>query len=478
MMPTATAIASIVVIGSLDLLTIGHALLTKRDPRAAWGWIAVCALFPLAGVVLYWLFGVNRVQTRARRLGIKSSRDLASGVSEPRQSEDEAMAGRLPPNLRALAHTGAGLTGLPLLAGNRVEPLHNGEAAYPRMLAAIDGAQDSIALATYIFDTDETGQSFIDALSRAAQRGVRVRCLVDGLGERYSWPGASALLKKAGVPVARFNPLRVFPPSLQMNLRNHRKLLLIDGALAFTGGMNISHRHCLADVDNPGRVRDLHFLIEGPVIDPLQRAFAEDWRYATGEVWGFPLPAGPGGGRSICRAITDGPNEDLDHLRLMLLAAINAAQRRVAIMTPYFLPTVDLITALQAAALRGVDTCVVLPELGDSRIARWAAEHIYAPLLERGVEIQLQPPPFAHTKLLLIDDDYAQIGSANLDSRSLRLNFELNIEAYDASLCAQLAAHFEQTRANARAVGPSDLAARGLGVNLRSAICWLFSPYL
>lgn len=465
-------------VGLIDLLTIGHALLNKRDPRAAWGWIAVCALFPLAGAVLYVLFGVNRVQTRARRLGLKTSRDLARDPSRLRPEDDEQGSAQLPGNLRALAHTGLGLSGLPLLPGNRIEPLHNGEAAYPRMLAAIDAATESVALATYLFDTDRVGHAFIDALARAARRGVRVRCLVDGLGERYSWTRASTLLRRAGVSVVRFNPLRLLPPSLHTNLRNHRKLLLIDGRLAFTGGMNISQRHLANDLDNPRRVRDLHFQIEGPLLDQLQRAFAEDWRYAADEAWGFPVPVTEPLGPSLCRVITDGPNEDLDHLRLVLLAAINAAQQRVAIMTPYFLPTVDLVTALQAAALRGVDTCLILPEQGDSRIVRWATEHMYGPLMERGVQIHLQPPPFTHTKLLLVDDCYVQFGSANLDPRSLRLNFELNVEAYDPALNAQLAQHFEDIRRQSSPVVAEDLAERGLGPRLRSALCWLFSPYL
>jgi cardiolipin synthase len=476
--PSAFKIASIALYSALILATGGHALLNKRDPRAAWGWIAVCFLFPVVGAVLYLLFGINRVETRAQRLGIKSSRDIAASCSANEHMTDRGVQSQLPANLRALAQTAAGLTGLPLLPGNTVEVLHNGEAAYPRMLAAIDAASESIALATYIFDTDELGCRFIDSLSRAVKRGVRVRCLLDGLGEYYSWTHASTLLKRAGVPVARFNPPQLLPPSIHINLRNHRKLLMVDGRVAFTGGMNISQRHMAADGGNPHRVSDLHFELRGVVIGQLQRAFAEDWRYAAAESWPCPPLNTTEDGTSICRAITDGPNEDLDHLLLVLLAAISAAQRRVAIMTPYFLPSTDLVTALQAAALRGVDTSIILPGKSDNRPVHWASQHVFVPLLERGVRIYRQPPPFAHTKLFLIDDCYTQIGSANIDPRSLRLNFELTVETYDSAFNSKLSEHFAQLRATSREILYETAAARSVALRLRDALCWLFSPYL
>jgi cardiolipin synthase len=477
-MNMAIEVTWVLLYGALIVSTGLHALLNTRDPRAAWGWIAVCFLFPVAGAILYLLLGVNRVQTRGQRLGIKTSRALGSVGDDAGLSRCIATAGELPEALRPLAHTASGLTGLPLLSGNRLEPLHNGEQAYPQMLEAIEGARDSIALATYIFDTDTVGRQFIDALERAARRGVAVCCLVDGFGECYTWPRASTLLRRRNLTVARFNPPRLMPPLLYFNLRNHRKLLMVDGRVAFTGGMNISRRHLIGDTANPQRVSDLHFRVEGPILAQLQRTFAEDWRYATGEEWRGPDVDGSVTGTSLCRAITAGPNEDLDHLRLVLLAAIAAAERRVAVMTPYFLPSLDLVTALQSAALRGVSTQVILPGMSDSRLVHQATRHMLPALIERGVEIYFQPPPFAHAKLLLIDDRYTFIGSANLDPRSLRLNFELNLEAYDAGFNATLADHFDRVRAASRPVTAEQLLTRRFGTRLLDAASWLFSPYL
>jgi cardiolipin synthase len=466
------------VYAALLLLTGGHALLNKRDPRAAWGWIAVCVLLPFFGPVLYIVFGVNRVQTRAQKLGVKPSRELAAAPAAVLPADQARQVDSLPPALRPLARTSEVLTGLPLLQGNRVEVLHDGEQAYPRMLAAIDGAQQSIALASYIFDSDELGREFIAALARAHRRGVAVHCLLDGLGELYSKPTAGRLLRAAGIDVARFTPPRLLPPSLHVNLRNHRKLLLVDGGVGFTGGMNISRRHLCAAPSARHAIADLHFQLRGPIIAQLQQTFAEDWRFAAARDWPAPEPDMKTAGYSACRAIVDGPNEDLDHLRLVLLAAFAAAQQQLFIMTPYFLPTPDIITALQSAALRGVDVAIILPERNNIAPMRWAARHMLGHLLERGVRIYDRPAPFAHSKLLLIDGRYTHIGSANLDPRSLRLNFELTVETYDDSLAGQLLQHFEAVRAAAREMTLEELQRRPLAIKLRDALCWLFSPYL
>jgi cardiolipin synthase len=461
---------------TLLLLTGGHALLNKRDPRAAWGWIAVCALLPFFGPFLYILFGVNRVQTRAQRLGFRPSRELAAAASL--SAERCQHIDSLPSALRPLARTSEVLTGLPLLQGNRVEILHNGEQAFPRMLAAIENARHSIALATYIFDTDAVGREFVAALARAHKRGVSVQCLVDGLGEFYTRPRASIMLRASGLDVARFTPPDLFPPSLNINLRNHRKLLLVDGSIGFTGGINISRRHLCTEVSNPKRVADLHFQLQGPILAQLQQAFAEDWRFAAERDWPWPEADATVAGNSACRVIVHGPNEDLDHLRLILLAAFAAAQQQLLIMTPYFLPTPDIVTALQAAALRGVEVAIILPECNDIPVVHWASRNVLSHLIERGVRIYYRPGPFAHSKLLLIDDCYTQVGSANLDERSLRLNFELTVETYDESLATQLKRHFEAVRAGAREVTCDELERRSFPIRLRDAACWLFSPYL
>jgi cardiolipin synthase len=451
------------------LAAAGHALLWKRRPQAAFGWIAVCLSLPFAGALLYFLFGINRVETRARKL-----RDATAGGT-PR-------ADAAPPDDRGLVTLGARLSGRPLTDGNQVEPLHNGEQAYRAMLDAIDGARSRIVLSTYIFDSGTAGTAFARALGTAAARGVDVRVLVDGVGELYSWPPARRLLRGTPVRYARFLPPTLLPPTFQVNLRNHRKVLVVDGRTAFTGGMNITSRSYVDAPDNASPVVDLHFRIEGPVVTQIEDVFTGDWLFATGEDAPPAAPAAttasPVAGSARCRAIDDGPDGARDRLVALLIGAVGSARTRVAIMTPYFLPPRELMGPLLATAMRGVEVSVILPERNNLPYVHRATRHMLWELLQRGVRVCYQPPPFVHSKLLLVDDDYALVGSANLDPRSLRLNFELQVEVYDRDVVAHLDAHVSAARALAREVTLAEVDARPLDTRLVDGAAWLFSPYL
>jgi cardiolipin synthase A/B len=469
------AAALVLVYASLAVAAAGHALLNKRDPRAAWAWIAVCWLFPLAGALLYYLFGINRIHREARR--VIGPAPGPHQAATRHSAELPELPGVTREGLLELVRIGESMTGRPLIAGNRVEPLHNGEEAYPAMLEAIAQARHSIWLATYIFESGDIGRQFAEALAAAQARGVRVRALIDGVGDLYYFPPGSALLRKRGVTVRRFLPPRLFPPMLHINLRNHRKLLSVDGRTAFVGGMNIGDYHLPASLERNATI-DLHFRIEGPVVTQLDEVFAGDWRDAGGEDLPLAVPSGAASGPALCRALTDGPNEDLDKLVLVLLGALATAHRHVRIMTPYFLPPAELVGALQSAALRGVRVDIILPQRSNLPWVDWACRHSLAWLLGREVRVWLRPAPFAHSKMFLVDDYYAQIGSANLDPRSLRLNFELMLEVFDTALVRRLGAEFDEVRAACRALGVKELASRGLPARLRDAFFWLFSPYL
>ncbi|HZM00589.1 MAG TPA: phospholipase D-like domain-containing protein, partial [Planctomycetota bacterium] len=233
-----------------------HALMWKRDPRAALGWILLCLLVPWFGALAYVLLGVNRLATHGQKLG---ARWPASGDRAAAALAEAGGAGvrpaptppGLPAELVELSRIGERVTGLPLAGGNRLQPLHSGEQAYPAMLADIARARSSVWLSTYIFDTDGTGRAFVDALAAATGRGLDVRVIVDGIGQLYSWPRARRLLHARGVRVASFLPPRLYRPNLHMNLRDHRKLLLIDGEVGFTGGMNLGDRHLAGRLDDP-----------------------------------------------------------------------------------------------------------------------------------------------------------------------------------------------------------------------------------
>lgn len=469
------------VIPLLALASAGHALLYKRDPRSAFAWIAVCLVFPLAGPLLYFLFGINRVRTRARQLTRRFPFHLGVAYERGDYGVPDPVVEpiRLPPEWRALARVSDAVTRRPLVEGNAVEPLHNGEAAYPAMLEAIESARSRVWLATYLFETGPTGRRFIDALARAHERGVDVRILIDGVGELYSLPWAGVLLHRRGVHVSRFMRPRLWPPQFHINLRNHRKILATDGREAFVGGMNLGDRHFAGDADNPRRVVDMHFRLRGPIVTQVETVFAEDWRFVTGEITPPTVRYAPEvAGKAVCRAFTDGPNEDLDRLTNVLIGAISTAHERIDIMTPYFIPPPGLVASLQAAALRGVRVSVLLPGRNNLPFVHWATRNLLWELLHFGVDVRYQPPPFVHTKLFMVDKHYAIVGSSNLDPRSLRLNFELAVEIFEYAFVGELCAHFERQAQVSQPVTAEEIDARTLPVRARDAICWLFTPYM
>ena len=455
------------------LLSSAHVLLHKRDPRAATLWIGIIWLLPLVGAVLYLTMGFNRIRRRAISLGVHGAfrRPVPEYLGEPNPSAAEP--------LKMLAGVVNRIVARPLTAGNRIHALVNGDEAFPDMLAAIESAQKTISLTTYIFDNDQTGKQFADALGRAAARGASVRVLIDAAGARYSWPPITRQLRHLNVTVARFLPSLMPWRVTTINLRSHRKVLIVDGALAFTGGMNIRHGNRLA-AKPAGPVQDLHFRVEGPLVAQLQEAFVNDWAFTTREVLDGPawFPELPERGGVVARVITDGPDADLGKLRWTLLPALAAAQSSVQIITPYFLPDPILVSALTLAALRGVRVDIILPEKNNLPFVHWASRAMWWQVLERGCRIWLGPPPFDHSKLMIVDGHWVLLGSANWDTRSLRLNFELNVECYGREFARVMTAVFEKKISAAREVSLAEVDGRRTSTKLRDAVARLFSPYL
>lgn len=460
-----TAVAATIVHVAIATAVTFHALLYKRNVGAAMAWMGIAWLSPFVGGALYFAMGVNRVKRRARRL--RHGRPAAFAVPPQDLPADDP--------LTPLEYAVGRLTGLPLVAGNKVEALRNGDQAYPAMLAAIEGARRSVGLATYIFRDDQAGGQFIDALVRAHGRGAEVRVLVDGIGSGYFLSGAYLKLRAAGVPVARFLH-SYFPWRMPfLNLRNHRKLLVVDGQLGFAGGINIGNENRL-DLLPPHPVRDTHFRLQGPVVDQLAEAFADDWLFTTGqrlaeEAWFAPVDAvGP----TAARVITSGPDEELEQVEFAALHAISCARRSIRIVTPYFLPPELLTTALGLAAMRGVAVDLVLPEQSNHAVLDWARRVPLRSLLEAGCGVWLRPPPFEHSKLMVIDDSWSLIGSANWDTRSFRLNFELDIEVHGPAFAERLS---ELTHGGRRLTA-AELDAASLPLRLRDAAARLLQPYL
>ena len=464
----------------MSLLAAGHAVLYRRDHRAAFAWVAFVWLVPLGGAVLYFIFGVNRIRRRAAEL--RENRERYEPKATKGASSWEELWRCLEPDgthLLGLARLVGEVVDRPLFAGNRIEPLENGDEAYPAMLETIRQARQTLTFSTYIFDRDEVGLEFARELGAAVRRGVEVRVLIDAAGTRYSWPPILHTLRREGVPYARFLPSFALWRLMSMNMRNHRKVLVADGRIGFTGGLNIRVGHCL-ERKSRAPVRDIHFRVEGPVVGQIQEIFADDWLFTTGEFLRGPewFPELDRTGEVLARAISDGPDEDLDKLRWTLLGGLAVARSSVVIQTPYFLPDAAIISALNLTALRGVRVEIILPAQSNLPFVDWASRAHWWQVLEHGCQIWLTPRPFDHSKLMIVDEAWTLMGSANWDPRSLRLNFELNVECYDPALAERLATVLRQRLAEARQVTLKDVDNRSLPVRLRDGVARLLTPYL
>lgn len=467
-MPPLILLALAIHIGIAAAVT-RHALLRKADVRAALGWIAVAWLSAIIGGPLYFAFGINRINRRAGRLSTQAENlGVRFGDAAPPDA---------PPPLQALARVGQRVTGVPVRQGNAVAILHGGDRAYPAMLDAIGGARHSIALASYIFRHDDVGRAFIAALAAAQARGVAVRVLIDGVGGGWLRAATFRALRRAGVPCAKF--LHSWAPWRMplLNLRNHKKLLIVDGETGFTGGLNIGAEN-LAHGEARKRVDDVHLRIEGPLARQLMASFAQDWLFTTGEALDGPAwwPEIADAGATPARGIRSGPDGDLFNLETILGAALTLAERRIRIVTPYFLPDTRLEFALAQAALRGVELQIVIPARSDHRLMDWAMRaHLrFFPAIRP--HVRLGAAPFNHAKLVTIDGAWCLVGSSNWDTRSLRLNFEFDVECYDPRLCAEIDALIEGKVAAAAAL-PQVPASAGLAP-LRDAAARLLLPYL
>jgi len=458
----------------ISIFSAGHALLTKRDPRAALGWIVTCLALPGFGALCYWLLGVNRIRTKAREL-----QNQGQGMHWLEPDQTEAPVDSCSSASSCLLNLSNEVTRRPLTHNNKVEALYNGEQAYPAMLDAIRNAKETLFFSSYIFQSDQTGRLFVRELIAAAARGVDVRVLVDAIGERYSFPRIRHRFKDSQVMIASFLPPSLSRHSLYLNMRNHRKLLIVDSCCGFTGGMNISDRHLAAIKNNSRRIIDVHFRLEGPICAQLREAFMEDWHFANNEMRRIKeWPEAPSSGTATCRGISAGPNEAREKLNWIFIGALSCAQRRVRIMTPYFIPSRAQIAAITAASLRGVQVEILLPQKNNLPFVDWASRAYLWELLEHNTKAYYQPPPFVHSKMMLVDDEYALVGSANLDPRSLRLNFEFNVEVIDRKLVGELIEHFDHARNLSREVTQQELDQRSIPERLRNSFFKLFSPYL
>lgn len=470
-----------------------HALKRRRNASATILWIFVAWSIPLFGPLLYLGFGVDRVPSKGLA---KQAANRLLMLQRDRRHEDsgpfiarhlEHRAG--PDDLRSELGTrlNQALDALipehPLLHGSSLAPLQSGDQAYPLMLEAIRSAKDHIHLQSFIFGRDEIGRAFLDALKAKADEGVQVRLMFDTFGSTHAYLGGlfRSYRKTPNLQICGWTQANPLKRQFQINLRNHRKNLIVDGSVAFFGGVNIAEENS----SRPDReaIRDYHFRAEGPIVHELQISFLRDWYFMKGESIDRLLtpghfPATTSTGRALARIIDSGPSGPPGLVGEVFFNAIILAQRQILLVTPYFVPTIDILKALQSAARRGVDTCLIVPEKNNHLYAGMASRALYEELLAAGVRICHRAPPFIHAKAMIVDDTLALVGTANLDVRSLELNYETTMLFEEEAAVGKLKQMVLDDIARSRELNLNEWLRRPAVQKMGENLCALMTPVL
>ena len=454
-----------------------YVLLEGRSPQATIAWILALSFLPLVGLPVYYLIGPRRFDRRKRRrLRAQAAVKKAWSLPETQGVGHDSTDARR--HLMRMCETAAGSSARPRTG--RVALFTDGAAAYSAVKEAIANAQHHVHLEYYIWEPDETGTGLRDLLTERAKAGVEVRLLVDGFGSSNASDRFFRPLREAGAFVERFNALARWRPRMT-NFRTHRKIIVCDGRVGFVGGMNVSNVHT-SEHSGADAWRDTHMRLEGRAVRGLQMVFCEDWHYATGSSpAGKPYLLDKGDleeASHIVQVVASGPDENMDAIHKLFFSAMAGAHRRVLATSPYFVPDPPIVNALVTASLRGADVRVLVPSGGDIPLVAAAARSYYEDLLETGVRIFEYGPPVLHSKTLVVDDDLAVVGTANIDNRSFRLNFEVVAAIYDGDTCRELADAFEHDLQNAREVTLEALDAEPFRRRLFSAMARLLSPIL
>jgi cardiolipin synthase len=420
---------------TLAIGTSIHILLYKDDIKSSIGWIALVFLSPFIGTILYIFLGINRVKRKSLKL--KRVTNLNESYSHTLIND---IFENLPINYKQFIMFGHKVYNQNFVFGNFIKPLQNGSQAYPEMINAIKEAKKEVLISSYIFDYDSETEKFLDAFKIATSNGAEIKVLIDAIGTLSIFRRSieKKLKEIKGLQYGIFLPLK-FPLTLPfVNLRNHRKIMIIDGKTAFFGGMNLSKNNCLIN-DNKNAIIDITFKINGPAIQQMAEIFEEDWEFVTEKKFNsiaksIKYTSSKG---LAARVIPDGPDKKNNIIELIALCAINAAIKKVLIITPYFLPERNILIALEMAAMRGVEVEIILPKIHNSFISK-ASEANFLNLINCGVKIFRTFEPFDHSKIFVVDSEWVFVGSANWDVRSFKLNFESNIEIFSKSLAKKL----------------------------------------
>ena len=467
----------LVVLESAWLLAMGAwILLERRTPAATMAWILGLAFLPVLGIPVYLVFGPRRFRRKTFRYrkGRGSFPWLKSFATGPWP---------LPGGERfqRLASLACRLGESPPLPAPGLRWFTSGDACYEALFEALRAARHHIHLEYYILQDDRVGQELSDILRERAAAGVEVRLLADGIGSSSLGREFRRRLEDAGVQFAWFNPITFARLRPQLfNFRTHRKIAIIDGTTAFTGGINLCAEHS-AISSGAAAWRDTHLCFEGDAVRWLQLRFLEQWHFAAGQVPEpeayFPTRDSTAAGPFL-QVISSGPDREEKAIYQFWVAALHAAERRILLTTPYFVPDEPILQALHSAVLRGVEVHLLVPKKGDSWLVTAAARSHYAGLVQKGVRVHEYGPPMLHAKTMVIDDDLVMVGSANLDNRSFRLNFEIMVALYDHEQARQARAQFTTDLTHAQPYGRLDVRDTPWPTRLLESAARLFSPML
>lgn len=459
----------------LGVLSAVNAAMTARTAQGATAWVVALVSFPFAAVPAYWVFG------RSKFAGLAEA-------YEDHRDEIDALIGRIRGSVGAcevhFEQTLPAYEALRTLAGagfsdrNRADLLIDGAATFDSIVDGIAAARDYVLVQFYIVRDDGLGRRLSDALIERAQSGVRVFLLYDEIGSSGLPANYIRTLEQAGVRVSAFGTRRGRGNRLQLNFRNHRKIVVVDGAAGWVGGHNVGDEYLGLD-SNFSPWRDTHVRLEGPVVLRLQAVFAGDWYWATRtlpELAWTPRPASGAG--VLALILPSAPTQKLETAGLGFVHALNTAKRRIWLTSPYFVPDEAVMKALELAALRGVDVRIVIPGKGDSPLVFLAAFHYIELLADLGIRFYEFRPGFLHAKTGLIDDEVSWIGTANFDNRSFRLNFEVMALIHDRSFAEGMERMFEADFAHSETLDPSSLGERNFFWRLGVSLARLFAPIL
>jgi len=467
----------------LAIVLMGKLLLYGVRPTKTLAWLLAVFTIPVGGMLFYFILGRNKKKNKLYKL--KETKDIKEYLKKVEDyynsidSKSEDIPTQLKDHIKLVKLITKSTKFLPS-SGNELIPLKDGSATFNAIFKAMESATQFIHIQYYIFEDGELAQRFLTILKRKVKEGVEVRFMYDDLGSRLLSNKYLTLLKNAGVEIYSFLPMRFGRFISSLNYRNHRKIIIVDGLVAFTGGINVSDKYIKGD-PNLGVWHDMHLQLKGPIVNSLQSVFAVDWSFASGKdnlLSTKYFIVHSGSGKSIAQVISSGPDSDFSSIYQLYFSIINRATKYVYITNPYIVPGEALMEALQVAALSGVDVRLMLSANSDSHLVKWTVRSYFEDFLEAGVKIYQYPDGFLHSKVIVSDDELTTIGTANLDIRSFEQNYEVNVLIYEKEFAQKFKEDFLKDCEKSNQISYDDFIKRSKNERLKEGIAKVFSPVL